>query len=344
MRLKSVLKVFMVIVMVLFLGLTLTPSTSKAKVITLKYANFPPAKTFPCVQMFRWAKEVEKRTNGKVKIETYPGGTLLKAKQIFDGVLQGVADIGCLCLPYQPGRFPLLEGVDQPVGFPNTTVASLTLWDLYVKYKPKELSGVKVITLFTCAPGQLMTKIPIRTLSDLKGVEIRTTGASKAYLARLGGVPVAMPMSDVPDALQKGVIKGILSSLDILKDFKFAEFCRYVTILNGPTASFAVVMNKDSWKKLPKDVKNVIDSLRREQAEWTGRYLDKHCQESLEWSKKTYGVKAFKLSPADMKKVEEASKPLIEKWIEKASAKGLPAREFMNDLMKLKAKYSAIYR
>ena len=60
-------------------------------VITLKYANFPPATTFPCVQMERWAKEVEKRTNGKVKVQTFPGGTLLPAKNIFDGVLSGMA-------------------------------------------------------------------------------------------------------------------------------------------------------------------------------------------------------------------------------------------------------------
>ncbi len=342
MKSKHVLKVVGLVVTLSIMLLFPAPK-SQAKTIVLKYANFPPAKTFPCVQMFRWAKEVEKRTNGKVKVETYPGGTLLRAKQIFDGVIQGVADIGCLCLPYQPGRFPLLAGIDTPVNFPNTTVASLTLWDLYNKYKPKEMAQVKVVTLFTCAPGHLMTKVPVRKLSDLKGLEVRTTGASKAYLSLLGGVPVAMPMSDVPDALQKGVIKGVLSSLDILKDFKFAEYCRYVTILNGPTASFAVVMNKDTWNRLPKDVKDVINGTGREFAEWTGRYLDKHCQESLEWSEKTYGVKVFKLSPAEMKQVKELTRPLIEKYIENASKKGLPAKAFMEDLMKLKAKYSKIY-
>jgi len=51
-----------------------------AKTITLNYANFPPAPTFPCVQMERWKVEVEKRTNGQVKINTFPGGTLLGAK------------------------------------------------------------------------------------------------------------------------------------------------------------------------------------------------------------------------------------------------------------------------
>ena len=50
--------------------------------IKLNYANFPPPKTFPSVQMDRWAKEIEKRTNGAVIIKTFPGGTLIGAKNI----------------------------------------------------------------------------------------------------------------------------------------------------------------------------------------------------------------------------------------------------------------------
>ena len=68
--------------------------------VTLKYANFPPSATFPCVQMERWKSEIEKRTNGKVKIDTFPGGALLGAKNMFDGIEAGVADIGCTAMSY----------------------------------------------------------------------------------------------------------------------------------------------------------------------------------------------------------------------------------------------------
>ncbi len=86
------------------------PQSAHAQTITLTYANFPPAPTFPCVQMERWAKEVRERTNGKVEVKTFPGGTLLGAKNMFDGVVKGVADIGCLATAYQPGRFCLFRG------------------------------------------------------------------------------------------------------------------------------------------------------------------------------------------------------------------------------------------
>ena len=122
--------------------------------ITLTYANFPPSTTFPCVQMERWAKEVEKRTNGRVKMQTFPGGTLLPAKNIFDGVITGTADIGNFAMSYQPGRFPVSEAVDLPIGFSSARNASLALYDLIEKY-PKEFEKVKLLTRLHLPSGRL---------------------------------------------------------------------------------------------------------------------------------------------------------------------------------------------
>jgi len=126
MKKKSFLRLAVLAISVLFIG-SLLPGSSVAAPIKLNYANFPPAPTFPCVQMERWKTEVEKRTGGKVAIKTFPGGTLLKAKAMMDGVIAGTADIGCLCMAYQPGRFIVTNAIALPLGFPNATVASLTL-------------------------------------------------------------------------------------------------------------------------------------------------------------------------------------------------------------------------
>ena len=236
-------------------SLVLPKASHSQATITLKYANFPPATTFPCVQMERWAKEVEKRTNGKVKVQTFPGGTLLPAKNIFDGVISGMADIGNFAMSYQPGRFPISEAVDLPVGFANARVASLVLFDLIEKYNAKEFEKVKVLTLFTCPPANLMTSKPVKSLKDLKGMEIRVSGTSVDVLKNLGGSGIAMPQSDTPEALQKGVVKGNFSSMEVLKDFNYAAYTPYVTLVNLQVVSFAVVMNKDKWNALPDDVK-----------------------------------------------------------------------------------------
>jgi TRAP-type C4-dicarboxylate transport system substrate-binding protein len=313
--------------------------------ITLKYANFPPATTFPCVQMERWAKEVEKRTNGKVKVQTFPGGTLLPAKNIFDGVISGMADIGNFAMSYQPGRFPISEAVDLPVGFSNARVASLVLFDLIDKYNAKEFEKVKLLTLFTCPPANLMTSKPVKSLKDLKGMEIRVAGTSVDVLKNLGGSPIAMPQSDTPEALQKGVVKGSFSSMEVLKDFNYAAYTPYATLLNLQVVSFAVVMNKDKWNALPADAKKVFDDMRREQAEWTGNYVDNHVKEALVWSKQKYkDFQVFELPKADSAEIPKLMQPIIDGYVKKANAAGLPGDQIIKDIYTLKTKYEKVYK
>jgi TRAP-type C4-dicarboxylate transport system substrate-binding protein len=318
-------------VVAFFIG-SLLPISSMAAPIKLSYANFPPAPTFPCVQMEQWKKEVEKKTGGKVAIDTYPGGTLLGAKNMMDGVIAGQADIGCLCMAYQPGRFIVTNALALPIGFPNATVASLTLWDIYKKYKPAEFAKVKVLTMFTCAPANIYAKVPVRRLEDLKGLELRASGGTAQVLKALGAAPVGMPQSECPEALQKGIVKGAASSLETLMDFKYAEICRYVTIFNGPVYPFAVVMNMEKWNTLPKDVQKVMDGLGTKQAWWTGNYMDKHVEKSIAWSKKNFNIEITKLTKKQLAQWDKSLKPLPDNWITQAKAKGLPARAILQDI------------
>jgi TRAP-type C4-dicarboxylate transport system substrate-binding protein len=310
-----------------------------AGAIELTYANFPPAPTFPCVQMERWKSEVEKRTTGKVAVKTFPGGTLLGPKNMMDGVIDGVADIGCLCMAYQPGRFTITNAVSLPLGLPNAKVASLTLWDLYEKYKPKAFGKVKVLAMFTTAPSNIMSNKPIRSLADIKGVAIRASGGAGEILKAWGANRVGMPMSETPEALQKGVVDGLFSSLEVMKDFKFAEICKYVTMVETPVYPFAVVMNMDSWNKLPKEVQKVFDDLRVEQSEWTGVYMDNHVIESINWSKKEQGVEVIELASGERAKWEERLAPITVKWTKEMAAKGLPTEQILADIATLAKKH-----
>ncbi len=308
-----------------------------AKSTTLSYANFPPASTFPCVQMERWKEEVEKRTEGSLKINTFPGGTLLGAKNMFDGVMMGQADIGCFAMSYHPGRFPVLEAVDLPLGWPNATVASLSLLDLYEKYRPESLKKVKVLTMFTCPPANIMSIDPVRTLADLKGMEIRAAGTGVKVFELLGASPIGMPQSDVPDALHKKVIKGNASSLEVMKDCNYAEYCRYITMTNLQVVTFAVVMNMDRWNSLSAEVQKILDGLCREQTKWTGLYVDEHVNEAVKWSKETYNVEVIDFAPEETAKMQRSLEPLIEGYVERVGSK-VPAKAIIDDVMAFKVK------
>ncbi|MGD8523552.1 MAG: TRAP transporter substrate-binding protein [Desulfobacterales bacterium] len=321
-------------------AITLAPTPVIAAEITLTYANFPPAPTFPCVQMERWKQEVEKRSGGKVAVNTFPGGTLLGAKNMMDGVIAGQADIGNLCMAYQPGRFIVTNATSLPIGIPNARVGSLMLWDLWYKYQPDEFKQVKVLAMFTTAPTNIMSKVPVRTLVDIKGLDLRASGGAAQILGAWGANPVGMPMPQTVEALQKGVVKGLYSSLEVMKDFKFAETCKYVTQTDTVIYPFAVVMNRDSWKKLPQDIQKIMEDLRIEQSEWTGNYMDNHVKEAMDWSVKTQGVEVIKLSSAEKAKWDAKLQTLTDKWIARAKGKGLPADAIVRDMKMLIKKHS----
>ncbi|MFW5722697.1 MAG: TRAP transporter substrate-binding protein [Desulfohalobiaceae bacterium] len=325
------------LVSLLFAGMCLSVSPATAADITLSYANFPPAPTFPCVQMEHWAAEVEKRTKGAVDVQTYPGSTLLGAKNMWDGVIQGQADIGCISLSYQPGVFPMLSVLEQPFGFSSATVASLALYDLWERHQPEEFNRVKVLTMFTSAPSNIMSKVAVRDLSDLKGLEIRASGGASTVMKLLGASPVSMPASETPEALQKGLVKGVFSSFDWLKDFNFAEYLPYATVTNLQVYPFAVIMNKQSWERLPSEVKQVFDDLRREQSLWTGSYLDDHIEESLAWSKEKYDLEVITLAEEQLAAANRRLSVMVQDWKATARAAGIDADAVVADLLASKA-------
>ena len=318
---------------------------AKDKQIKLTYAFFAPAVTFPGKQMAQWAMEIEKRTNGMVKVQTFPGGTLLGARDMYDGVLNGVADVGLGSPSYDPGRFPLTSGVALPVEFPNATVASLTLLDLMREFQPAEYDKFKIITMFTTEPGYIQSRDPVETLADLKGMKLRAAGTGVPVLKALGAAPVGMPMPQVPESVQTGVIDGTMTSREVLKDFKLAEMLHHVADYPTVVVTFAAVMDKKKWDRLPDSVKKVIDDLAGEMALWTGQYHDKqNVGEALAWAQKNYGLQIHTISADEKAKWDARLAPMVDEWKKEMAAKGLPAEKFLERLQQIRDNYARQYK
>lgn len=317
------------------------PAPALAADITLTYAFFAPAGTFPGRQMQHWADELTRRTNGKVAVKTFPGSTLLGAREMYDGVSKGVADIGLGAPSYDPGRFPLTSGVSLPVGFPNATVASRTLWELTKEFQPKEYENFKVIAMFTTEPGYIQSRKPAGNAEQLAGMKLRAAGTGVPVLQALGAAPVGMPMPEVPQSVQTGVIDGTMTSREVLQDFKLAETLKYVTDYPTVVVTFAAVMDRKRWEKLPDDVKKVIDELGPEMAIWTGQYHDReNVARALDWSKKTHGLQIVPLAADERARWDAKLEPMVAQWIDEAKAKGLPAEQYLKRLRELRDQFS----
>ncbi|MAK56491.1 MAG: C4-dicarboxylate ABC transporter substrate-binding protein [Pusillimonas sp.] len=324
----------------LVLGVAATVSLpALSEEITLKYAFFAPAGTFPGKQMTHWAEEVNKRTNGKVKVETFPGGSLLGAREMWDGVTMGVTDIGLSAPSYDPGRFPLTSGMALPLGFENATEASRVLWEVTKEFQPKEFENFKVLAMFTSEPGHIQSKEPVRNTEDLANMRLRATGSGVPVIEALGGSAVGMSMPDVPQAVQTGVIDGTMTSREVLRDFRLAENLKYVTEYPMVVSTFAAVMDKKKWDALPDDVKKVFDELGEEMHAWTGRYHDEeNVNGALEWAQKEQGLTILTLSDEETARWDAKMEPIVDEWIVATEAKGLPAKQYIERIKELQKK------
>lgn len=250
------------------------PGAAMAKTIKLTYSSFLPPSHIQSKLAEAWCKEVEKRTNGDVQVQFFPGGTLSKAKQCYDGVVEGVSDVGFSCLAYSRGRFPIMAAIDLPLGYTSGVVATKVANIVYNEFQPKELQDTKVMYLHGHGPGLIHTaKKPVRKLGDMKGLKLRATGNSAAVVKALGGTPVAMPMPESYQSIQKGVVSGGAYPLETNKGWKMGEVVDYCTAdyVAAYTTTFFVVMNKDKYNSLPKKHQKTINEIN---AEW----LVKHGQ------------------------------------------------------------------
>jgi TRAP-type C4-dicarboxylate transport system substrate-binding protein len=303
--------------------------------IELNYAIFFPPSHIQFETADAWAKEIEKRTDGKVKITMFPGGTLTKAPQTYQGVVDGVADIGMSCFAYTPGRFPLLSGLDLPVGYPDGLTASRIATDMTMKYKPEEIADTHVLYVHAHGPGILASKTPVRTIEDVKGMKIRATGLSAKIVESLGGTPVGMSQPETYEALAKGTVEATFCPMETLKGWKQGEVINSVTDTSaiGYTTAMYVVMNKAKWNALPDDVKKVFDEV---SAEWVARHgeaWDQADQAGLAFIQSLDPPRpVIELDEAEQAKWVAAVQPVLDAYVQKTAEANLPGKALLGDI------------
>lgn len=308
-------------------------ASEKKKTYEFNYAIFFPATHLQAQTAEAWAKEVENRSEGQIKITMFPGGTLTKAPQTFEAVESGVADIGMSVFAYTRGRFPLLEALDLPLGYPDGVTATKIANEMVNKYQPEELSGVHTLYLHAHGPGILASTKKVSSAADIAGMQIRATGLSAKIVEELDGTPISMSQGDAYEALSKGVVDATFCPIETLKGWKQGEVIDYVidTKSIGYTTSMFVVMNNDKWDSLPADLQKIMTDVSDEWVARQGEAWDEADAQGEAFVKeldKTF----ISLSDAENAALVDAMAPIYEAYVNAAKEKGLPGDEFLADI------------
>lgn len=335
----------LIIAVVFSLGVA-TQAMAAEKVYKLRYSD-ENAEAGIAVQVSTvpFLKMVSEATGGRVVFDSYFGSTLNAPRDIWDNLTKGIADMGFVSLPHQPGRIPLMDVFGLP-GLPYKTGAerAAAMWQLYEKYPEIQneftRGGVRPLILFSVESQPLiMSKKPVYNLEDLKNLKIRTLGGpATTQMKLLGGVPIPLPMSEVYLSLDKGVIDGIACSVTAVATWRFYEIVKY--IVDAPlTASYlGMLMSEKKWQSLPADIQEQMMSVGGLQGSvW---YATKWCDDFVAQvpdiaaaNRKT--LEYITLSPEEWDRWVEVSMPAVEEWIKANEAKGLGdiSRQIYEDLM-----------
>jgi len=326
----------------LLTGLLVLFATSHvcAKTINLRFSSpFPIMQTITGKIIQPWIEEIEKASEGKVKITLYPAGALGKAPAQFDIAEKGLADFSYHLADYTPGRFPLTSVFSLPFMVPSGEKVSEAMWKTFQKEAAyqKEYSKVKVLALFGHGGGNFYTvETPIKAMADFKGLKIRTANPSISKALNLwGAVPVAQPITQTYQSMQLGVLDGTVLPYEGMVVFKLNELAKYSTIGNLYTMPMMIVANKKKWNKLPADVQKLIENTTGLQMSMAaGKAFDdmeipfrKICLKK--------GMEETVLDAAEYQKMKDSTLSLREEWAKDMEAKGLPGNQILKTALEL---------
>jgi TRAP-type C4-dicarboxylate transport system substrate-binding protein len=308
-------------------------SGESAKTYSLTYSIFFPATHIQYKMAEGWARDVETRTQGRIQIAIHADGSLLEPTKTYDGVVQGVADIGMGCFAYTRGRFPLLEGLDLPLGYPDGKTATTIANTILAKYAPKEVGDVHVLYVHAHGPGVLATRKPVATLAAIKGLKVRATGLSGRIVEKLGGSAVGMPQNETYEALRKDVVDATLCPVEALQGWRQSDVIESITPLPtiGYTTTLFVVMNKARWEALPADLQQTLTNASREWAVKHGEAWDQADVAGLAFIT-GLGKKVQNLPPADAERARDAVKAILDDYVKTTEAAGLPGAQVLDDI------------
>jgi TRAP-type C4-dicarboxylate transport system substrate-binding protein len=310
---------------------TLVPSIVFGAV-ELKFANYFPVPAQQSKICQEFIKDLEARSGGELKIRLFTAGTLLSAPKIYDGVVEGIADIGFSNISYTFGRFRMTEALDLPVGFPNAWVSNHVANDWYRQFKPKEWDKIHMLSMHTSPVNVILTASkPIYKMEDLKGVTLRGQGFIAEVVSALGATPRSIPMPEAYEAMQKKVIEGLMIPMETLRAFRLAEVSKYVTECwpIGEVYTFYLIMNKDTWNKLPPKIQKIINEYPFEEklaTMWNEIDID---GKKLGMEK---GLKFIELSPDQVKRWKNAVEPVLDKYVKSMTDAGYPTKEIRESI------------
>lgn len=295
------------------------------KTFELKFATFTPATHHLNKNVVEpWKKMVEQLSDGRIQVKLFPGGVLGQTKEAYDYVKKGMADVALVIPIYHPGVFPLSDVMTLPFGVPGTGhVESAVFQRLYDRILSPEFKDIHVLGVAQSSGYAMISRTEILKPADAKGKILRTSGGMQTNVVESWGASdTAVPIAESYEALQKGIVDGVIHAPASLYSYKLHEIAKFYLELGLPGATVLWTMNKDYYSKLPKDLQIVVDYAGKFMGSWTAEsYYGGDIEARAAFAKA--GIKMHTPTAAELDALAKGSMYLWTDWAKQMDAKGL---------------------
>jgi TRAP-type C4-dicarboxylate transport system substrate-binding protein len=215
------------------------------------------------------ARQIEKESGGRIQVDIRPLGGFGKPADFFAAMQQGEIDIAYVVEGYTPDRFPQSTVMELPLMYNDSVSGTKAFWQLYKEgLLAKDYADVKVLALFVLPPYGLFTaNRNITALKDLRGLRMRTPSPTVGLaLARLGTIPIGLPVNTIGENIASGTIDAISFGWDSLHTSAGAggktleDQVKYLVDANFAAPALMIAMNKAKYESLPEDLRKIIDA------------------------------------------------------------------------------------
>lgn len=303
---------YIVFALVICLSLTITSFTATradAKDITISCLSAWPKNTFMVENFTRFIDRVNAKAAKQYpgfKIHYKGGPEVISFKEQIEAVRSGLIDMVFTAASYYTSVIPAVDGLSASALHPWEE-REKGVYDFLQNVHKEKANTYYLSRLGSGIPFQIYVNKPIKTLDDLKGMKLRCSPTLIPFLKKIGVNPVMMKPGDIYTALERGVVEGYVWPAAQIAEWGWEKITKYVVEPPIPYGAIDIVLvNLDTWNKLPKDIQGFLDEAAKEDEFRTiVRAMEYIPRENARLKK--MGIEYIQLSEADTAKMNEAA-------------------------------------
>jgi TRAP-type C4-dicarboxylate transport system substrate-binding protein len=274
----------------------------------------------------------------KYKINWVQGwsGSVVKPRGELEGIQTGVGDVGIVPGPFFPDKLTLYQiGYNTPFTSKDLDVTTEGMNHLLAKFPEMGAQGGKfnqvVLKVSGVADNYLLfSKRELTKFTDLKGMKIAAVGANQPWVAAAGAVPVATELATQYNAYQSGIFEGIVMWQQAYTAFRMCELGKFRLNTDfGAVSPILITVNKDTWGKLPDEVKKAFGEGADAWAKENDKRIKAGSEAGRQRCEKEYGLKVTDLAAADRKAWAMALPNVAQNWAKRQDQAGLPGSKML---------------